>query len=135
MPPRPLPSGPGPVAPGVYASTSGARVPPPIEESRRPAAPPPAMAHHAQPPAVRHAPPAPVAVAASGRWRIQLGAFRDEGNARSLWSSVAGRLPGARPTYASAGGVTRLQAGPFAGRAEAQRACAAVRHTCVVVAP
>ncbi|WP_174292237.1 SPOR domain-containing protein, partial [Sphingomonas bacterium] len=88
------------------------------------------------PVAVHHAPPpqAPVPVRA-GSWKIQLGAFRDEGNARALWNSVAGRLPGARPIYASAHGVTRVQAGPFASKAEAQRACAASRVNCNVVAP
>ena len=90
-----------------------------------------------RPPVGRPAPtpsPAPHPVAAGG-WRVQLGAFHDEGNARAMWSSVAGRLPGAKPIYAKGGAVTRLQAGPFAGKAEAQRACAAVHQTCVVVVP
>ncbi len=72
------------------------------------------------------------AVAAVGRWRIQLGAFRDEGNARALWSKVAGRV-GGQPTYAKAAGVTRLQAGPFPSRADAERACHAAGSSCVVV--
>ena len=107
------------------SSRTGARVPLPMAETRREPAPA----------AVAHRPSPPVASPASGRWKVQLGAFREEGNARALWSSVAGRLPGARPIYATAGGVTRLQAGPFAGKAEAQRACAATRQSCVVVAP
>lgn len=76
--------------------------------------------------------PAPVraaapAAAASGAWRIQLGAFGDRGRATALWSSLAGRLNGAQPIYTAAGSVTRLQAGPYASRAAAERACAAVR--------
>ncbi|WP_162235257.1 SPOR domain-containing protein, partial [Sphingomonas sp. Leaf10] len=77
------------------------------------------------------APPAPVA---SGSWRVQLGAFRDAGNARRLWGDVAARFAGRQPFYDDAGGVTRLQIGPFASSAEASRACAAIRPTtCVPV--
>ncbi len=73
-----------------------------------------------------------LAVATGGRWRVQLGAFRDEGNAHALWAKVAGRV-GGQPSYAKAGGVTRLQAGPFATRADAERACHAAESSCVVV--
>ncbi len=69
-----------------------------------------------------------------GGWRVQLGAFRDGGNARRLWSSVAGKFAGRQPYYDQAGGVTRLQVGPFASSADATRACAAIRPTtCVPV--
>ena len=88
------------------------------------------------PPRPRPAPAQPdPTLAGNGRWRIQLGAFRDEGNARSLWQSVQGRLSGLQPYYVKTGAVTRLQAGPLASSAAATRACAAARTSCVPVAP
>jgi cell division septation protein DedD len=88
----------------------------------------------ASPPAPRPARPTP-ARATSGPWRIQLGAFRDRGNADALWQRVRGRLSGAQPYFVTAGGVTRLQAGGFANRAAAQAACSRSGQSCVVVAP
>ena len=82
--------------------------------------------------------PAPVQVAAGGRWRVQLGAFGNEANARRAWTSVSARLPGLQPYYVRAGALTRLQAGPLADRAAADRSCASVRNAggvCLVVAP
>ena len=79
--------------------------------------------------------PAPVAGPApvrDGGWRVQLGAFKDGANARRLWGSVAGKFAGRQPYYEQAGGVTRLQVGPFASSAEASRACAAIRPTTCV---
>ena len=72
---------------------------------------------------------------AGGRWRVQIGAFSNEANARRAWGAVAGRLPGLRPSYVRAGAVIRVQAGPLADRAAAQRACAAAGHGCYPVAP
>jgi uncharacterized protein len=82
-------------------------------------------------PAVAKPVPQPVA---RGGWRVQLGAFRDEGNARSLWSKVGGRVGGS-PAYVKTGGVTRLQATGFASKAAASSACAKAGAPCVVVAP
>lgn len=79
--------------------------------------------------------PAPTRAARTGAWRIQLGAFRERGNAKTLWTRVRGRLRGAQPAYVAGGGVTRLQATGFASRAEAQRACTAAGVACVVIAP
>ncbi|WP_343528478.1 SPOR domain-containing protein [Sphingomonas sp.] len=79
--------------------------------------------------------PKPAPRTGGGAWRIQLGAFRDRGNADSLWQRVRGRLAGAQPFYVSAGGVTRLQAGGYASRGEAQAACSRSGQPCVVVAP
>ena len=94
------------------------------------AAPPKPVVAAAPKPAPRPAPPA-----AKGAWRIQLGAFRDRGNAEALWAKVRGKLPGAAPAYVAAGGVTRLQATGFAGKAAAQAACARSGTACNVVAP
>lgn len=80
------------------------------------------------------APSRPVAVARGGSWRVQLGAFRDRGNAEALWNRVRARV-GGQPAYVAGGGVTRLQATGFADRAAAQRACSAAGVSCVVVAP
>lgn len=108
------------------------------------------------PPAPRpiHAPPAPArpsadrpaaepgriavhnpAPAPGGRWRIQLGAFSSEANARRAWGGFSGRLAGVQPVIVHAGPVFRLQAGPFAGRAAAQQACGRVGGGCFPVAP
>lgn len=72
--------------------------------------------------------------AATGNWRIQLGAFGDAGNARRLWSQVGGKVGGS-PDYIRAGALTKLQATGFASRADAQKACAKAGGGCVVIAP
>jgi len=79
--------------------------------------------------------PTPPRAAGGGAWRIQLGAFRDRGNAEGLWQRVRGRLAGAQPHYVSAGGVIRLQAGGYADRNAAQAACNRSGQPCVVVVP
>jgi cell division septation protein DedD len=107
---------------------------------------------HGGPPVVAQVPPrrTPPAAAeqlphmavATGRgWRIQLGAFRDSGNARKLWHSLQGRvgaLGGLQAYYVPSGTLTKVQAGPLESSAEVARICAAVRPTgtpCVPVAP
>ena len=92
----------------------------------RPATP----ARTPRPAAVAKAPPVPAAKPApvrDGGWRVQLGAFKDAGNARRLWSSTASKFAGRQPYYEPAAGNTRLLVGPFASSAEASRACAAIR--------
>ncbi|PTQ59562.1 hypothetical protein C8J26_2409 [Sphingomonas aurantiaca] len=108
------------------------RVPPtvtPAPAKPTPAKPAPAKAVAAKPA------PKPAPVKATGNWRVQLGAFRDQNNAETLWNTVRGKLRGAQPFYPKAGGVTRLQAGGFASKADATRACSAARVPCVIVAP
>ena len=103
--------------------------------TRAPPRRPPAAAAVAQPQPTRAAP-----VAGRG-WRIQFGAFRDEGNATGLWSKLKGQvsaLRGLQPLLVRTGTLTKLQAGPLASSAEAARMCAAVRPTktpCVPIAP
>jgi len=109
-------------------------VPPSAPPRARPA--PPRQAPVAEAP--RAAPPrvAPAGLAtAGGRWRIQLGAFSSEANARRAWGAVSARLPGLQPHFVRAGAVFRLQAGPLANRGAADRACAAARQACFPVAP
>ena len=131
---------PRPVEPRPSARPAGkirtAEVPPsqpaPLPEATAKVPPAPRPA-----PAARPAPrPAPVATATrGGKWRIQLGAFRDEGNARDLWARVGGRTGGSVVYAKAGGGVTRLQATGFASKAAASAACAKSRVSCVVVAP
>ena len=96
------------------------------------AAPKPVATPTPRPAPVAKAPPTPAAKPApvrDGGWRVQLGAFKDAGNARRLWSSVSGKFAGRQPYYEPAAGNTRLQVGPFASSAEATRACATIRPT------
>ena len=76
------------------------------------------------------------AVAASGGWRIQLGAFSQKGSAETLYQKLAGKsaLAGRRAFYIPVGTITRLQVGPFESRAAAQGACNAVGVPCFPVA-
>lgn len=133
-PSRPAPRTVTPVArTTVPASTvSPAPVPQRAVPERAPAPAPRVAAKPAPKPVQK---PAAKPVAGSGKWRIQLGAFRDRGNAETLWGKVRGKLGGAQPSYVTAGPVTRLQAGGFASRADATRACAASGQPCVIVAP
>jgi cell division septation protein DedD len=75
----------------------------------------------------RAAAPAP---AASGGWRVQLGAFGEEGRARALWSQLSRKVSGLsayQPYLVKAGTVTRLQAGPIASGNDAARLCGAIK--------
>ncbi len=66
---------------------------------------------------------------ASGRWRVQLGAFGVAGNADALWARVKSRpeLAGHGKLLVPAGKLTKLQAGGFATQAEASAACARLK--------
>lgn len=62
----------------------------------------------------------------SGAWRIQLGAFSKRASAQRLFDRLSNSAPvaGLSAHFVPAGGMTRLQAGPFASRAAAGAACA-----------
>lgn len=65
-----------------------------------------------------------------GAWRIQMGAFSEEGRAQSLWKSLSGKvsgLSGYQSFYVKGGPVTRLQAGPLASSADAEKLCRAIK--------
>ena len=83
------------------------------------------------------APPAPAPVAAAGgRWRVQLGAFSSEANARRAWGAVAGRLPACSLIMSAPAQCIRLQAGPLASRAAADsRLRRRAAPACFPVAP
>lgn len=99
---------------------------------------PVALTAKAPPPPMKAPPPVaktPTPAAAHGNWRVQLGAFGVAGNAQALWSKLRGSaaFTGRQPFYVSAGKLTKLQAGPFATRAEAQAACAKAGQACMPV--
>jgi uncharacterized protein len=84
--------------------------------------------------------PAPVKAApADGAWRIQLGAFGEEANAKKLWTSLEGKIDGLtslQPYLKASGGITRLQAGPFSSKAAADAMCAKIKaagQACIAV--
>lgn len=84
--------------------------------------------------------PAPARVhSGTSPWRAQLGAFGVEANARSLWMSLEKKNPAfteRQPYLVKSGKLTRLQAGGFANKAEAEAFCATVRkggQACLVV--
>ena len=89
--------------------------------------------------------PAPAATLASppakqGGWRLQLGAFGVAGNADKLWSSLSKRpeLAGSRREQVRGGPLTFLYATGFASKAEADKACAALKssgHECIATPP
>lgn len=125
-----------PAAPSAAPAPTPAPAPRPIRTTQVPPstpAPSPAAPKPAPSPTSRPARPV-AAPARGGAWRIQLGAFRDEGNARALWASVGARTGGS-VAYVTGGGVTRLQATGFASRTAAQAACKKAAVSCVVVAP
>ena len=111
------------------AAATAAMPPAPKPGPKRfvPAVPPPSQ------PASPAAPPTP----AADIWRAQLGAFAQDSSARSLWATLGKKHPTARAHYVKAGAMTRLQAGNFAARADAEAFCAKVRtakQPCIVVA-
>ncbi|KTE17040.1 hypothetical protein ATE71_03375 [Sphingopyxis sp. H115] len=85
--------------------------------------------------------PAPVRVhsGAASPWRAQLGAFGVEANARNLWKALekkSSALAARQPYLVKSGKLTRLQAGGFANKGEADSFCAAMRkdgQACLVV--
>lgn len=103
------------------------------------AAPPPVPTRTPTPTAtVRRDPPAPRTAAASGPWRVQLGAFSLAGNAEQLWQRLSGRaeLAGMQRLMVPAGRVTKLQIGGFASRGAADAACRSLKqsgHDCLVI--
>ncbi|MET0249655.1 MAG: SPOR domain-containing protein [Sphingobium sp.] len=120
-------------------------VAPPVRVAERPAPAPaqPVVTRTPEPVAPARTQPAPArparaAVAesavpprsAGGAWRVQLGAFGEDGRAKALWSSLSGKVKGLsayQPYLVKSGAVTRLQAGPIASAADASRLCGAIK--------
>jgi TPR repeat protein len=109
-------------------SASAAPAPAPRPASTTPPTPRP------QPALVKAAPaaPSPAAVTAGGRWRVQLGAFREQSRAPALWNEISGKVPdlsGLAPSYVVTNGLMRLLVGPLASQADARRLCARIKPT------
>lgn len=100
-----------------------------IEMAKAPAPPPKTAPKAAQVSSEAKAPPKAAAkpqAAPRGAWRVQLGAFSTRGAAEGLFRKLSGNpaLAGRQPFYVPVGKMTRLQVGPFEGRAAAASACA-----------
>lgn len=95
--------------------------------AKKPATVPSAKIAMAKPPAAKPPPAKPAASAAkpaaSGKWRIQLGAFGQRKSAEALFGKLSGKLGGRQAYYVPAGAVVRLQVGPFESRGAASTAC------------
>jgi hypothetical protein len=137
-----------------FAHVGGA-VPPPVQAIVEPAPPPPtiptsraeqvaaqepddipvgdaapvAVPVRRPPPPAQVVAPVPTRVAASGIWRVQLGAFSVASNADKLWAQLSRRpeLAGKTKLAVPAGRVIKLQAGGFASQGDAEAACRALR--------
>lgn len=128
----------------AFASNATAsNAPKPVQTAKaRPSAPPvpkQATKRTASAAPVPKTPPKPAAapaVAATGAWRIQLGAFSQKGSAEALYQKLAGKaaLAGRHAFYIPVGTITRLQAGPFESKGGAEAACKALGVPCFPVA-
>jgi uncharacterized protein len=117
----------------AIAAAKAKATPPPRSEPVQPTRPVQTAAVKPVPKSVPAPPAATPQTAASGVWRIQLGAFSQRGSAEALFQRLAARLPGKRPFYIRAGNITRLQVGPFESKAAAAAACKAVATACFPV--
>lgn len=118
---------------------SAAVNPAPTPQPIKPPSVKPLPAPVAKPPVARPVPaPRPVQTASAGNWRVQLGAFGDQNKAKALWNVLEKRvsaLNSLQPYLVAAGSVTRLQAGPFATKAQASKMCSTVKasgNDCIV---
>jgi len=101
-------------------------------------APQPSLTAPPRPAPAASTPAATTQPAASGPWRVQLGAFGVAANADAAWNRVKARpeLAGHPRINARTGSVVRLQAGGFASEAAAKAACARLSGSgasCIVV--
>jgi cell division septation protein DedD len=128
-------------APGTsYAAPPESGALPPVAATPAPPPKPAPAPVKAAPPKPEPVPPAAaVQTAAADNWRAQLGAFSQDGNARNLWTALEKKYPGLaahQPYLVKSGKLTRLQAGNFASKAEADKFCATVgsaSQPCVVM--
>jgi TPR repeat protein len=135
--PLPSPAALEAAAAAAEAAAAAASAAPGTSYTAPPVRPEQAKPQATKPESAKAAPAA--APAASGPWRAQFGAFGVEANARNLWTSLAKKHPALaarQPHLVKSGKLTRLQAGGFASKAEAESLCAAVRkdgQACLVV--
>jgi TPR repeat protein len=107
---------------------------PPAKTTKQVALPP---SSSKEPTAVKPAPAAPTNSASP--WRIQLGAFGEDANAKKLWATLKRDRPeiaALQPVYKASGKITKLQAGPFASKSAADTMCTKLKaagQACLVV--
>lgn len=126
-------SNPAPSTPVVVASLPDAA--PAAVTAPAPTISTPTTSRPAPRPAVATA--ASSAAATGGPWKVQLGAFGVQSNADRMWNKLSGTsaLSGAQKVLVPSGRITRLQAGGFASRAQANKACARLKasgNSCLV---
>lgn len=117
---------------GPKAAAPSAKPTKPVKVAAKPApkpAPPPVPAVVAPKPGSATPPPK----AASGAWRIQLGAFSQRASAEALYRKLSGSLGGRQAYYIPVGSITRLQVGPYESKAAAAAACRSVGQACFPV--
>lgn len=124
--PRPAPPAPSRPAARPAAVVAPVPVPPSALPSPTYAAAVPVAKPAPPKPAAR---PAPTPTGGDGGWRVQVGAYGDPAAADKVWDGIARKAPGLglRSFLVKAGAVTRLQAGPLASRADANKACARIK--------
>ena len=142
-----------PVVEPAPAPVAKSVVPPPVPEKVAPpkpdkpvVKPEAAKAAPVKAPAKVEAPksetPKPAAKPVPKGWRVQLGAFSTSAKAEAAWAATrkaVSDLPGGgKPIYDNGDNIVKLQLGPFASKAEAQKACAKLSdagRACYTVAP
>jgi cell division septation protein DedD len=121
----------------AYEAPAYEEQPRPVRAAPRAVAPKPAAP---KPVVAKVTAPKAKPIAGKG-WRVQLGAFSEETKAKTQWSQLKGRisgLGGLQPYLVKAASITRLQAGPLASRADADRVCKSAQAAgqgCFPVAP
>jgi DedD protein len=122
-----VPTPPAQVAPPAVVPPAVAKVEPKAEPKVEPKAPPKVEAK-TEPKVEPKAAPAKAADA-SGKFVIQLGAFKDAENAKGIVKQMKdAKLPVFTDTIAvKSGNVTRVRVGPYASRAKAEGALAEVK--------
>ncbi len=137
VPPKPRPVTPPVTTVDIQPSAPAAGTPPPPKVEAPKPAPKPETAKPAGP-KPEAAKPKPVPKG----WRVQLGAFSTAAKAEAAWAAtrkaVANPPGNGKPIYDAGEGIVKLQLGPFASKAEAQKACAQLSdagRACFTVAP
>jgi cell division septation protein DedD len=127
---------------GIAIAKAKAKTAPPPAPKVAKAARPAQVATVAKPASTKAPPVASAAstasaVAPSGAWRIQVGAFNDRSAAETAYRKLAGNsaLAGRSPQYIPFNQFIRLRIGPFASKASAAAACSALRVACYPVPP
>ena len=120
---------------GLAIAMAKSKAAPAPSSSKKPAPPKQVAKAAPKPPLKAAKAPPPAAPAATGSWRIQLGAFSQRSSAEALYKKLSGKaaLTGRQAFYVPTGSVTRLQIGPFESKAAAASACRVLGQACFPV--